>query len=174
MGKKIPQKVKIVVISEWLDGLSRDDIATNNSISQGSVSNIIETVKTQEIPDIDLLRAIAVELSREKLTLITLARSIRLRKMFDNLHLSEEKVEKLLEYLPVFFYKNDDSNIEKFLKQIEFVYEVTRYLGVSVFDIPEKIEKLETEVSALEIKKSALDRQVDEKSSEYNMIIRQL
>ena len=67
MGKKIPQKVKIDVIRDWLNGLSRDNIATNNHISQGSVSNIIDAIKTQGIPDIDLLRAVAVELKKEGL-----------------------------------------------------------------------------------------------------------
>ena len=104
MSKKIPNKIKIKVIREWLNALSRDQIATNNQISEGSVSNIIRAVNNQ-IPDIDLLRGVAVELRREGLDLITVAHSIRLRKMLDNLHLPEGRVEKLLEYLPVFFYK---------------------------------------------------------------------
>lgn len=45
MGKKIPNKVKIEVIREWLNGLSRANIATNNQIAQGSVSNIIQSGK---------------------------------------------------------------------------------------------------------------------------------
>ncbi len=174
MGKKIPQKVKIDVITEWLNGLSRDDIATNNHISQGSVSNIIDAVKTQEIPDIDLLRAVAVELKKEGLDLNTFAHSIRLRKMLDNLHLPEDRVEKFLEYLPVFFYKNDDRDIEKFLKQLELVHEMTLNLDVSIFDMPLEIDTLKKEIADLKIEKSILEQQVDKKRSELNMIIKQM
>ena len=93
MPNEIPPKIKREVITHWLNAISRDDIATKNQIARRSVSNIINAVKTQEIPDIDLLRAVAVELKRNGLTLITLARSIRLRKMFDKLHLPEEKLK---------------------------------------------------------------------------------
>ena len=118
MPNEIPPKIKREVITDWLNAISRDDIATKNQIARGSVSNITNAVKAQEIPDIGLLRAVAVELKRNELTLITLARSIRLRKMFDKLRLPEEKVEKLLEYLPIFFYRNEDRNIENFYKQL--------------------------------------------------------
>lgn len=94
--------------------------------------------------------------------------------MLDNLHLPEDRVEKLLEYLPVFFYKNDDRDIEKFLKQVEFVCEMAKSLDVSIFYMPEKIERLETEITDLKIEKSVLDQQVEQKRSECNTIIKQL
>ena len=72
--------------------------------------------------------------------------------MLDNLHLPEERVEKLLEYLPVFFYKNDDRDIEKFLMQLEFVHEMTTSLDVSIFDMPKEIERLKKEITDLEMK----------------------
>ena len=146
MGKKIPHKIKKDVITDWLNGLSRDKVAFKNHISRGSVSNIINAVKAEEIPDIDLLRAVAVDLKRNELTLRTLAHSIRLRKLLDKLHLSEEKVERLLEYLSIFFYRKDGRNIEKILEQLELVYEITIYLDMPLFDMPVKIDKLKAEI----------------------------
>jgi prefoldin subunit 5 len=172
MSKKIPDKIKIKVIRNWLNALSRTQIATNNQIAEGSVSNIIRAVETQ-IPDIDLLRGVAVELRSEGLDLITVAHSIRLRKMLDNLHLPEERVEKLLEYLPVYFYQNDDRDPEKFLIQLEFVYKIAKSLDVSIFDMPKEIEGLETEITDLKIEKSVLDEQIEQKRSQYKMIIKQ-
>ena len=170
MGKIIPAKIKRDVINDWLNGLSRDDIATKNHIARGSVSNIICAVKAQEIPDIDLLRVVAVELKREGLNLTILARSIRLRKMFDKQHISEEKVEKLLEYLPIFFYRNDDRNIETFCKQLELVYELTYDLDIPLFEMPVEIDILKKEIMDLNSQKSELEKQVEQKRSHYQKI----
>jgi DNA-binding CsgD family transcriptional regulator len=52
----IPKSIKQRVIKQWLQGMSRDEIAKNNDIGAGTVSAIIKDDK-QEIPDIDLLRA---------------------------------------------------------------------------------------------------------------------
>ena len=94
--------------------------------------------------------------------------------MLDNLHLPEDRVEKFLEYLPVFFYKNDDRDMEKFLKQLELVHEMTLNLDVSIFDMPLEIDTLKKEIADLKIEKSILEQQVDQKRSEFNMIIKQM
>jgi hypothetical protein len=114
MGARIPQLVKIKVLNQWLNGISRDDIAINNKISGGAVSNIIQDFKNENIPDIALLREVAVRLKRQNLDLTQFARSMRLRKMLDNLELPEDRIEKFLEHLCIFFYKHDDKNVENF------------------------------------------------------------
>ena len=174
MANKIPPQIKEGVINDWLSGLSRDSIATKNKISRGSVSNIISAIKAQEIPDIDLLRAVAVELKRNEVTLITSAGSIRLRNLLDKLHLPEEKVEKLLEYLPIFFYRNDDRDIEKFLKQLELVYYITIDLDIPLFDMPLEIDVLKKEVEDLKAQKAELDKLVNQAESDFQKIIETL
>ncbi len=114
MGGRIPSLIKIEVIRKWLNGVSRDNIAINNNIAAGSVSNIIQEFKNKEVPDIDLLREVSIALKRQDMDLIHFASSMRLRKMLDNLEVSEERIEKFLEHLCVFFYKNDDRSVEKF------------------------------------------------------------
>ncbi len=141
MGGRIPSLIKIEVIRKWLNGVSRDNIAINNNIAAGSVSNIIQEFKNKEVPDIDLLREVAIALKRQDMDLIHFASSMRLRKMLDNLEVSEERIEKFLEHLCVFFYKNDDRSVEKFLLQLESVYEMALNLDVSIYNIPEEVDK---------------------------------
>jgi len=141
MGGRIPSLIKIEVIRKWLNGVSRDNIAINNNIAAGSVSNIIQEFKNKEVPDIDLLREVSIALKRQDMDLIHFASSMRLRKMLDNLEVSEERIEKFLEHLCVFFYKNDDRSVEKFLLQLESVYEMALNLDVSIYNIPEEVDK---------------------------------
>lgn len=65
MGGRNPSLIKIDVLRKWLNGMSRDNIAINNKMAKGSVSNIIQEFKNQEIPDIDLLREVAIALKTQ-------------------------------------------------------------------------------------------------------------
>src|SRR6476620_4181247 len=111
MGKIIPWQIKKQVLLDWLKGLSRDNIAYKNQISGGTVSAIVKYFRSQ-IPDIDLLREVAIALRKKNLGLYEFARSMRLRNMLDYYELPEERIEKFLEHLCVFFYKHDDKKFE--------------------------------------------------------------
>jgi hypothetical protein len=173
MGLKIPKEIKIKVLREWLRAVPRDTIAINSQISSGSVSRIIKEVQNKAIPDIYLLREVVLTLKRQNLDVVDFAGSIRLKKQLDNHGFSEERIEKFLEHLSVFFYKNDDRNIEKFLLQLELVYEMTLNLDVSIFDMPEKIKMMESQIAALEHEKSKLEQIVDQKKKEAAFIVKQ-
>ena len=174
MGNTIPKEIKIKVLRDWLRGVSRDTIAINNQISYGSVSKILKAIKNREIPDIDLLREVALTLKRQNLNIVDFASSMRLKKMLDNLGLSEERTGKFLEHLSVLFFKSDDRNVEKFLLQLELVYKIGINLDVSIFDMPKKIRKLEAEVTKLEHEKSILEQLHEQKSKEINFIVKQM
>jgi hypothetical protein len=167
MGARIPHLLKIKVLNHWLDGMSRDNIAINNEISEGSVSTIIQDFKDKDIPDLDLLRGVSVALKNENLELNQFASSMRLRKMLDNLDLPEERIEKFLEHLCVFFYKDDDRNAEKFLSQLESVSEMTMSLDTSIYDILGDIDKKNEELIQLDNEISILRRQIEEKKAEF-------
>nr|MDQ3984660.1 hypothetical protein [Thermoproteota archaeon] len=61
MPAKIPKSIGEQVLKQWLQGMSRDQIAKDNDVGAGTVSAIIKDAK-QEIPDIDLLRQVALVL----------------------------------------------------------------------------------------------------------------
>ena len=68
MPAKIPKSIRERVIKQWLQGVSRDEIAKNNDIGAGTVTAIIKDAK-QEIHDIDLLRAMALVRKKHDLNL---------------------------------------------------------------------------------------------------------
>jgi hypothetical protein len=63
-------------VDEWLFGIPSNMIATCNGIGYGSVFRIIESFKSK-IPDLDLLRAVAVMIKQEDLSLNDVASGIR-------------------------------------------------------------------------------------------------
>ncbi|MDN5845181.1 MAG: hypothetical protein L0H53_02775 [Candidatus Nitrosocosmicus sp.] len=167
MGGKIPQILKIKVLIHWLDGMSRDNIALNHFIASGSVSRILAEFEKSEIPDIDLLREVALRLKKQNFDLIQFARAMRLRNMLDILELPEDGLEKFLEHLSVFFYKDDTRNAEKFLSQLELVSEWVMSLDRSVYDILGDIDNKEAEIIQLDKKLSILKQQIEEKKAEF-------
>lgn len=172
MGARIPYQLKIKVLNQWLNGMSRDNIAINNKISGGSISNIIQDFKNGDIPDIYLLRGVGVGLKRQNLDLTQFARSMRLRKMLDNLELPEDRIEKFLEHLTIFFYKHDDKNVEEFLLQLEFVYEMATSLDLSIYDVLGDIDKKKAELIQLNKELSELKQQIEEKNAEFVSIFK--
>jgi hypothetical protein len=63
----VPKSIKQRVIKQWLLGMSRDEVAKDNDIGAGTVTAIIKDAK-QEIPNIDLLREVALVLKKYDLS----------------------------------------------------------------------------------------------------------
>jgi len=99
---------------------------------------------------------------------------MRLKKILDNLELPEDRIEKFLEHLCVFFYKNDDKNAEKFLSQLGLVYEMATSLDVSIYDILGDIDKKKAELIQLNNEISTLKQQVEEKRFEFNRTVKDI
>ena len=111
MRERIPHSLKKTVIKEWLQGISRDTISSNYGIGGGTVSRIIQEAK-MNIPDIVLLREVAVKLKKENLDMNHFASSVRLKKILDRLELTEEKVELLIEQVNTYCFKHEISEKE--------------------------------------------------------------
>ncbi len=65
MKPKVPKSIRERVIKQWLLGMSRDQIAKDNDIGTGTVSAIIKDTEQKDVPDIDLLREVALVLKNE-------------------------------------------------------------------------------------------------------------
>ena len=81
LGKRIPNEIKNKVLDSWLFGIPSNVIATCNGIGYGSVFRIIESSKSK-IPDLDVLRAVAVMIKQEGLSLNDVASGIRIKNFF--------------------------------------------------------------------------------------------
>jgi hypothetical protein len=114
MEPKVPRSIKERVIKQWLQGTSRDQIAEDNDIGTGTVSAIIKDAKHKDIPDIDLLREVALVRKNEDLDVVVLADSIRLKKKLDDMDLNEDQIESFIENINVHCFKRG-------LKAEEFV-----------------------------------------------------
>ena len=77
MKPKVPKSIRERVIKQWLQGMSRDEIGKDNDIGAGTVSAIIKDAKQKDIPDLDLLREVAIVLKNYDLDLSVVANSIR-------------------------------------------------------------------------------------------------
>jgi hypothetical protein len=79
MGGHIPKTIKINVFKRWLDGLSIEQIAREEGIATGSVSNIIQECIRND-PEFDLMRQLAVKLQNEGDTFESFASTVRLKE----------------------------------------------------------------------------------------------
>lgn len=140
MGEKIPSSIKERVIRDWLKGIPRNIIADNSGISYGSVTNIITQTRKDSIHDIDLLRAVSVILKERNLDLSFLATSIRLKSKFDELELSEGRIESFLEDIFIHCFQNQQDEKE-FLSNISSVCYTASYFGIPVNKLSTYIEE---------------------------------
>src|ERR687890_202413 len=129
MEPKVPQSIKKRVIKQWLLGISRDQIAEDNDIGAGTVSAIIKDTKQKDIPDIDLLREVDLVLKSNDLDLVVLADSIRLKKKLDDMDLSEDQIESLIETCNIHCFKRS-LKAEEFVNIINKVVALSQSLGI--------------------------------------------
>jgi transcriptional regulator with XRE-family HTH domain len=159
MEAKIPKSIREQVIKQWLQGTSRDQIAKDNDIGAGTVSSIIKNIKQKDIPDLDLLREVAIIVKNYDLDLSVFASSIRLQKRLDEMGLNEDQIESLIENINTYCFKHG-LTIEEFVNIINKVSALSENLGMPVDQLPNHItqeelelEKLRGEIEDIKMKK---------------------
>ena len=175
MRPKIPEPVRRDVISEWLHGTSRDEVAKNNDIGAGTVSAIIKEAM-QEDPEFDLQRQVALSLKKENnLDTKSFASLFRIRnKLIKEMGLNndekskievqeiEHKIELLILNLAVFCFKRGFS-IEEFIDVIENISSLEHKTKIPIEQLPNellqkqrRLENVEKEIQEIELKKQLL------------------
>jgi hypothetical protein len=120
LGKRIPNEIKNKVLDSWLFGIPNNMIATCNGIGYGSVFRIIESFKSQ-IPDLDLLRAVAVMIKQEGLSLNEVASGIRIKFFLEQMGSSEIEMERLLKEIDIHSFKTNQT-FSNFVKEIHEIH----------------------------------------------------
>jgi uncharacterized protein YpuA (DUF1002 family) len=151
VGSKIPKVVREKAVTEWLQGLARDEIAQNNGIGDGTVTEIIKEYR-ENGSDIDQQREFVVALKREGTDLNLFASSVRLKRFTEELGIDEERLDPFLVNVQEHCFKK---NIETkdFIKSVNDVCNMANEMQVTVEDLPHKLQQMLNELNLLEEKK---------------------
>ncbi len=172
MGNRIPHQIKTKVLREWLQGISRDKIALDNNIGEGSVTGITQQAKNN-IPDLDLLREIALVIKKENMDVNHFASSVRLNKKLNRLGLTEDKIEKLLDEISNYCYSNNRDEKE-FVSNIDEVFNLASSLDISPYDIPSYINKNTMHLKELDKRIAEKEERIRQIDEEYGLSIEYL
>ena len=172
MGAITPYSIKVKVIKEWIQGLSRDKIGQNNGIGAGTVTSIIQQAR-DNVADIDLMRALAIKIKKEKFEINDFASTVRLKKVMDELELPEEKVESLLEVINIHCFRRAINNKE-FISKIEEISNLSKSLDISIFNIPAFINQKTKQLTELDKEKALKQREIKQLIEENGLTIQDL
>ena len=139
MGRKIPDPIRRKVLIAWLEGVPRQQIARDNQIGTGTVSEIIKAIKEKESDArIDVLRLTALILRREGSNTDTLLESIRLKNFLDEIGLKGEKLEDFARHLDIHCFKRDLTP-DTFMNLVANISFLSDSLRVPVEELPQSI-----------------------------------
>lgn len=168
MGGKIPRNIKVKVIRQWLDGLTRERIAKKEDIGAGTVTAIIqEARKEEEYNDIDLLREVAVRLKEEGIGLPLLAFAIKLKRIMEENDINEDQIEPIIQDFATYClrYKIPYDTIIKIGR--EALYLEQKY-AVPIEKIPEYITQGKETIDSLEDQRQEILRQKQQAREELD------
>jgi chromosome segregation ATPase len=148
MKPKFPKSIKQQVIGQWLQGISRDQIAKDNSIGTGTVSAIIKDAK-KDIPDIDLLREVALVLKSNNLDLSVFASSIRIKNKLDGMGVNEDRIDSLIDNANTHCFKRGLTG-EEYFNNVDEVYALSDNLQMPLDELPNYIIKEQLELQKVE------------------------
>ncbi len=118
---KQPDTVVSIIIHGYLSGKTRDEIALENGVSSGKVSETIKQWKKGiGIPEIEDLRKFAVSIKKTNVSVGDCAKGFRIIQILKNMGIEE----------------SDDGNFDEFLSFIEEIYLNCKGLGINPSIVP--------------------------------------
>jgi hypothetical protein len=139
MPRIITLHEKLSVIDAWLNGESRNDIATKHNIGSGTVYNIVQEWSNEfgDAQQADRLRELAIKLKKNGLTVSDCAKGLRILRM-----------------LKKYGIQDDEENQEKVPYFLKEIYATCQEVGLKpqqVFDYISDIIKFSSEISISQI-----------------------
>jgi transcriptional regulator with XRE-family HTH domain len=167
MKPKVPKSIRERVINQWLQGMSRDQIAKDNDIGAGTVSSITKDAK-QEIPDIDLLREVALVLKKYDFDLSVLASSIRIKNKLDEMGLNEDQIDSLIDNGNIHCFKRGLTG-EEYFNIVDKVCALTDNLEMPLDELPNHITQQELELEQVRGEIEEVKLKEDQVLQHYNV-----
>jgi len=153
--EKLSLKKKLFVIRLYLEGLSYDEIAARASVGKGTVANIITDLKVGRFPEygdlseqMELIRELAVDLKRTRLTPIQAAVGVSVLSRLQELGVEPGEIEGLSALCRTL--NADGINIQSFIRAVLAFEEERERTGLSVEELEMKVKGLEESASRLE------------------------
>ena len=166
MPTKLPNDLKSLVIQEWLKGVQRDNIAGDNGLSAGSVTNIVnEWRDALGFSAADELRELAVTLKKIGITAAQCATGFRVAMMMSRLGVIENSFESFM----IDVYKRGNNlgltperiasyltNLIEFSKTVPFsqISEFIQQKAEQKKDLEQEIQMLNDQIKKLNEEKS--------------------
>jgi prefoldin subunit 5 len=188
MPAKLPDSIKSLVIEQWLQGRPRNDIAAQNSLSTGAVTNIVnEWRQSLGFKAANELRGFATTLKNIGITASQCALGFRVATTLSRIGVNEDSIETFA--LDVYNRcKNiglSPENISSFIQDL-IEFSVTNVLPISKISdylkqkrdekqsLEQEIKGLDTQISTLKQEKKNCESFRDEALRERNMTISEL
>jgi hypothetical protein len=166
--------MKAKVFRQWLDGLTRENIAKKDDIGAGTATAIIqEARKQEEYQDIDLLRQISVKLNEEGLGLPLVGFAIRLKKIMEENGINEDQIEPIIQDFAAYCLRHNVSYDTVIQSGREALYLEEKF-GIPVERIPEHIIQEKETIDRLEDQRLEILRQKQQAREERDTIVAEL
>src|SRR3954464_567906 len=165
MPARLPDNIKSLVIQQWLEGKPRNDIASDNGLSDGAVTNIVNEWKHNlGFSLADDLRELAVTMRRVGITASQCALGSRVAMIMLNMGVKEDDFESYI--LDIYNHcKNVGLSPENIASHFKELFELST-TNIPFSQIPnyikqktEEKEKLEKDIKKLKAQKEILNLQ---------------
>jgi hypothetical protein len=159
MGKTIPNPIRQQAIKKWLEGMSRDKIADELDIGQGTVSDIIREAGKDDLQFL-LLRGVALKIKNQGMDIESFAPLVRLHAVLrdkgiltgitgeENLLLMQDRLEASIVNMEVILFQKGLST-EHFFSLVTNMYNFADRVGVPLSEFPSYIEELKDRIDVL-------------------------
>ena len=160
MPAKLPNSIKSLVIQQWLLGRPRNDIAAENGLSSGAVTNIInEWRQSLGFAAADELREFATTLRKRGITASQCAVGFRVAMTLSRIGVNEDSIETFV--LDVYNRcKNIGISPENISSYIQDLIEFSTTNVLPISKISDYLRQKKEEKQSLEEEVRGLDAQI--------------
>ena len=109
------------------------------------------------------MRQTALQIKKEDLEIFSFAASMRLRRLLEQLQITEDQIESLLEEVSIYCFKQD-------IAPKDFVLKIKDVSNLAS-DLKTPIHKLPSFINHLSSQKSKIEREIAIKKQEYNQVV---